>query len=843
MILQQAELIITANQRQALDVQRQYRLPSARVMAWSTFIEQLWQQTPQAQGSWHWLTGFEQRLLWQRLLKDDGRFVDGQQEALVRTCMEAWQWLITWRVPLSALLTFSTANSEWFHAVAIRYQQQCQRQAWVDQAAALRQLFADPAWLKTLLPCRVVFYHFWQMTPQLTHFQQVLQDLEIDVIWLDAGRGDAHVARLPDDTVPHRRWVADSMDAEMQTMVQWLSQHSRQYPRDRFACIVPDLAARRANLEACLQRHLSPSLLNQIHFSLGKPLADYPLLHAMDCLLKVAYHRELSLEDLSYLSRSPFWLHTALMERQVSQWRHAKWASFPQEAWSSVADPVLFDWWQALKVFEKTKAPPSIWCERFQAILRHSGWPAIELSREEQAVFDQLTKVYQDFSALDRFLGSLTVAEALHYWRQYLQQTIFEPPSSVTPRIFFMGVFEALGSHFDHVWLMDAVSARWPALPSVNALIPFLCQKHYDLPNASNRRGQEQALWQALSHVGRQLIVSHAAWHNGEAQTGLLQVESWPLLVWQAESMPVSHVEDTWPIVEDCHGVPCDDAYAPGGTAALKAQAHCPFQAYARYRLGLRALDVPESCLTASERGLMVHAALFTSWQAIDSQQNLLALAEADLQAIINRSARNALAELSPWRRRLLPKTLLSLERQRLEALLKSWLSLEAKRPPFRVEQMEKGSDVSFAGRLWRFRPDRIDVLENGDRLLLDYKTGAASLAWQADPLLEPQLPFYAISSPWPISALVIAQVTAKGQKMLGLAAEMIECGPLGQILPAADWSEQCHRWYEQIQGLAIDYLAGKAEVNPVKGQNTCRSCDLMSVCRVKASLAKGIDS
>lgn len=830
MILQQAELIITANQRQALDVQRQYRLPAARVMAWPTFIEQLWRQIPQ--GSWHWLTGFEQRLVWQRLLKDDGRFVDSQQEALVRTCMEAWQWLTTWRVPLSALLTFATANSEWFHTVAIGYQQQCQRHAWLDQAAAISQLLADPARLKALLPDRVVFYRFWQMTPQLSHFQRVLQDLQIDVMVLDA-QVEADV--LPDATVQNTRWVADSMAGEMQAMVQWLAKATGQYPQDRFACIVPDLAGRRADLEACLQRYLPSALLSHIHFSLGKPLADYPLLHAMECLLKVAYLSELSLEDLSYLSRSPFWLHTALMERLVHQWRHAKWARFPQEAWSSMADPVLLDWWHVLKSFEKTKALPSIWCERFQAILHHSGWPALELSREERAVCHQLTKVYQDFSALDRFLGPLSVSEVLHYWRQYVQQMIFEPPSSVTPRIFFMGVFEALGSDFDQVWLMDAVSSRWPPLPSANALIPFLCQQHYDLPNASNRVKQEQALWQALSHCGRQWIVSHAAWYNAEAQAGLLQVESWPLLAWQAESIAPSDVDEVWPRVDDSDGVPCDDVYAPGGTAALKAQAHCPFQAYARYRLGLRALEVPESCLTAIERGVMVHAALFSSWQAIDSQSHLLALNEADLHAIIQRSARHALAELSPWRRRLLAKTLLSLERQRLEALLKSWLNLEAQRPPFRVEQLEKGRDVSFAGRLWRFRPDRIDVLDSGERVLIDYKTGLAPVAWQATPLLEPQLPFYAISSPLPVSALIIAQVTAKGQKMLGLAADTIDCGPLGQIKPAADWSEQCQRWYEQIRRLAMDYLAGKAEVSPAKGAQTCRSCDLASVCRINA--------
>lgn len=834
MILQQAELIITANQRQALDVQRQYRLPSTRVMAWPTFIEQLWQQwsASQTAHTWHWLTGFEQQLLWQRLLQDDGR--DSQQHALSHSCMDAWQWLTTWRVPLSALLTFATANSEWFYRIAQRYQQQCRDKAWLDAAVAIDQLLAEPLWLQTALPARVVFYHFWQMTPQLTHFQQVLREVDIDVVIVDSESPTK---------AQQWRWVADSTETEMRDMVQWLAEQASLHPQDRFACVISDLSGRRATLETCLQRHLPPALLSQVHFSIGKPLAEYPLLSVMEALLTVAYQRDVPLADLSYLSHSPFWSHAALMEVLISQWRSTQWAALPQEAWASMADDVLYTWWRELKQFDHSKALPSLWCVRFQQILTHSGWPAVELSRDEQAVFAQLTLAYQRFAALDAFLGELTAAAALRYWRDSLQHSIFEPPSAVTPRLFFMGVFETLGSHFDHVWLMDAVFAQWPTLPAANALIPFACQKHYHLPNASNRPAQEQVLWQALSHTGRHWIVSHAAWHNGEARAGLSQVASWPLLPWQVPAMVVEPDEIVWLQHEESHGVPCQDPYAPGGTAALKAQAHCPFQAYARYRLGLRALTPAESSLTAVERGLMVHAALFASWQAIDSQHNLQALSDEALQAIIARSARLALAELSAWRRRLLPKTLLKLEQQRLQRLLKSWLHLEAQRPAFRVEQIEKGSEVSFAGRLWRFKPDRIDVLDNGDRLLIDYKTGAAPISWQADPLLEPQLPFYAVLSPKPIAALVIAQVTAKGQKMLGLAANLLDCGPLGQVVGVEDWAAQCQHWYTAIERLAVDYLAGQAAVNPVKGSTTCRSCDLASVCRVKAALAKGLNS
>ena len=63
---------------------------------------------------------------------------------------------------------------------------------------------------------------------------------------------------------------------------------------------------------------------------------------------------------------------------------------------------------------------------------------------------------------------------------------------------------------------------------------------------------------------------------------------------------------------------------------------------------------------------------------------------------------------------------------RRLARLLDKWLrEHEAKRVPFTVEATEKKLDeVSVGGLKLRLRADRIDALENGQRLLLDYKTG-----------------------------------------------------------------------------------------------------------------------
>lgn len=54
---------------------------------------------------------------------------------------------------------------------------------------------------------------------------------------------------------------------------------------------------------------------------------------------------------------------------------------------------------------------------------------------------------------------------------------------------------------------------------------------------------------------------------------------------------------------------------------------------------------------------------------------------------------------------------------------------------------------------------DRVDQLEDGRRIIIDYKTGAAidTKNWASERLSEPQLPIYAaLASSEPVAAVVL---------------------------------------------------------------------------------------
>lgn len=811
--------LITANQRQALAIRSDFA--QYRVWTWSACLEACWRMhAAQYDGaSWRWLTAFEQQLLWQSVLQE-AQVPQHQHVSLAKACMEAWYWLHAWQIPWSALRTHATANSQWFYAMAQAYQTRCRQQRSIDPHQALPRLLQQP--LKGL-PKRVFFYRFWQRPPALQAFQQWLQQQGVIV----------ETPPLPTTVAECWRHEADSPEQELTDMVEWLAQQAKAYPQASFACVVTDLQQQRPHLEACLHRKLDATLLNQVHFSLGQALIDFPLIQVAWRLVHMAYQDQVSLDDLHYLSHSPFWAYADEVEGLVSRWRQQQWPSLPAEAWGHFASDRLQDWRHQVQQFSQEPALASVWQQRWQAILHLSAWPSPELSSAEQALVQRLEESWSEWAALDELVGELSLSDALGYWQQLLNHSIFAMAPVSSPRLYFLGLLEALGSDFDYVWLSDVVAMQWPKLPRANTFIPSRCQQQYHLPGATpdDSAMLQQSLWQAFSHSASQLIVSYAQWHKGEHQQTVTHCQAWPLL---GRQTPTPMVSQPWPLTPayDHQALALDSEIAPGGTAALKAQANCPFQALARYRLQLHALPSPQMALTAAERGMLVHKALQLIWQHLGDQRALLALTPDALSALVQGVSRRSVRYLNVWRRKLLAKALLQLEQQRLQHLLSQWLALEAKRPPFTVVQTEHHQEAVFAGKKWRFKADRLDRLLAGDYLLLDYKTGLTPIAWQSETLVEPQLPFYALMQPEPVTAMAVAQVNRRQFKVTGLAAQAIDMGVLGQLTPVTDWSEQLAAWYRAMEALAHAYVVGDAPVQPIS-EATCRGCDLQAVCRI----------
>jgi RecB family exonuclease len=131
-----------------------------------------------------------------------------------------------------------------------------------------------------------------------------------------------------------------------------------------------------------------------------------------------------------------------------------------------------------------------------------------------------------------------------------------------------------------------------------------------------------------------------------------------------------------------------------------------------------------------------------------------------------------------------------------------------------------------------------MDQLENGDKLIIDYKTGQSALSQITGQVIEQaQLPIYAISNE--VDGVAFSQINASECVYKAVARNK-------EILPSSkqaqskmpDWDTQLNAWRKTLNKASLDFQQGVSDVLPEK--NACNYCEYDLLCRVEKILGHG---
>jgi ATP-dependent helicase/nuclease subunit B len=182
----------------------------------------------------------------------------------------------------------------------------------------------------------------------------------------------------------------------------------------------------------------------------------------------------------------------------------------------------------------------------------------------------------------------------------------------------------------------------------------------------------------------------------------------------------------------------------------------------------------------------------------------------------------------------------LDLEIERVTTLLESWLAVEVQRDgDFHVVEQEDSHELTLGALTLNLRPDRIDRLDDGREIVIDYKTGSVKRSsWLGERPSDAQLPLYALLND-SVEGVAFGRVHQEGVEYVFLG-EALGLGGKELALedqvkryesePVASWEALRATWRHRLEGLANDFVRGHAAIDPQP--NACRYCALGSVCR-----------
>ena len=519
---------------------------------------------------------------------------------------------------------------------------------------------------------------------------------------------------------------------------------------------------------------------------------------------------------------------------------------------------------------------PSQWLPKFRELLNLFIWPGQRtLNSDEYQQLSSFDSHCQLFAGLDSIVGKVSLAKASSLFRRHCQNQVFHretvKKTDGSQHVQILGALEASGQTFDYLWLTGMSERQWPAAPQAHPLIPRGIQIQYAMPSASVEREFEYAkrLTQGYLCGANSINISYptaidditchiSPLLSSVANTLDLSLNDWSadpsdkniggdLLAAASELADELNIEledeQLFENIADHFGKPLrlesdpqleDKALLAGGSGMLKDYNVNPLKAYFKWRLGVKAPAAVVLGVSPLERGNTLHEALETIWQALGGSAALQDCTLAQIKQLLEETTEESVDQVLARRFTPVSSRLKQLEKQRLKNILLSWLAIESERPAFVIDALEKPMVCTIgepeSALNIQLRIDRIDRLDDGQLLMIDYKSGNSFAAgWFDDNVTEPQLPLYAcaVDDDEAVSSskgLAIAYAKLKAGELAydGIADDAGSAQEIKGITSlekrrnceAEDWSSLLQHWRSRFVDVANEIINASAVVD-----------------------------
>ncbi len=752
----------------------------------------------------------------------------------------AWSLLQQWQVDTSQSSFESQSDYHYFKQWCQTFENICQQNNWL----ASSQLYEKLAAANLSFAKHIIFVGFTEFSPALN---TLIASCEAS-----GSRVTKHC--LPAHLASCKVLAVDESEDEIIAMALWAKKNFAENPLQRIGCVIPTLSQQRDRIKQIFSEVFADTKVD-INISAGKALLEYPIVQTALQLLAIN-NDKLTTEQLNLLLTSPF---IAYADKERDQRSQIARNMCEKNIHSLKANELGQCFARAPKLLEHLNAFISLienhkqqhyfsWAAHFNALLATIGWPGEKtLNSEEYQVVEHWLQLLDHLSSLDYTQNMTTFSQALFTLKKMAANHIFQPQSPESS-INVLGLLEAAGSPFDKMWVSGMNESIWPPQPKPNPLIPKQIQRELRMPHASADRELQycQLITEQFQQLSDELIFSYAKMVD-ELETNLSPIlKSIPVTTLEQLALP-HYLDPTINIFASREFEKINDEIASpliheghlqGGIDVIKQQALCPFKAFAKHRLHIKQDETIQLGLRPKERGVILHAALDEIWLTLKSHDTLLNYPEVELQALIARAIENAFNKSANSIKD--NPTLTSMEKNRFQQLIFSWLALEKERPPFVVHAQEEKMSLTLNSMTLDLRVDRIDKLSNNQYLIIDYKTGKKNSvhSWFNHRPEDPQLPLYAMIDANNTFGIAFAQVNTLDSKYIGISKDETDIAGIKSFekiknITATTWQQQIEQWSLTFNQLCDDYVLGKAYVDPKNLHETCEQCDFHSLCRI----------